>query len=165
QQNGGHIGVHSEPGHGTSFTIYLPRVEAAASSAVSENRAELLAGGGETILLVEDEAAVRTLARRILAAHGYRVIEAAGGNEALHRCRDADAIHLVLTDVVMPGMNGPELVGCLRPILPRSKVLYMSGYADSALDYFRQQGEGVPFLAKPFSPESLLRKIREVLAA
>jgi two-component system cell cycle sensor histidine kinase/response regulator CckA len=159
KQAGGRIEVESALGKGTTFHIYLPAVEK-----VVIERAELpVAGpgrGGETVLVVEDEDALRGLARRILAMHAYVVLEARHGVEALAvAAGHAGPIHLLLTDVVMPQMGGRELVAQLKPQRPGLRVLYMSGYTDGALV---REGE-TDLLAKPFSPDALSRKVREVL--
>jgi signal transduction histidine kinase len=165
RQSGGHITAYSEPGMGTTFKVYLPRVDAAqevpASPAVSRGRMQ---GRGETILVVEDEALVLGLITETLSEGGYRVLPARDGATALQivAIHDGD-IHLALTDMVMPGMNGKEValeLGRLRPGLP---VLYMSGYSDTGIVHDGRLDEGVMLLQKPFSPVELLERIRDLL--
>ena len=158
---GGHAAIASEPGRGTTFEIYLPPAagEARAAAAVAGEAP----GGTETVLLVEDDAAVRALAKRALERRGYDVLEAGGGGAALAVSAGAGAIHLLVTDVVMPGMGGRELAGRLRGLRPGLRVLYMSGYTDDALVRHGVLAGEAAFLQKPFTPESLARKVREVL--
>jgi PAS domain S-box-containing protein len=162
-QSGGHISVYSEPGRGTSFRIYLPAVaEAEADEAIPAAVAAL--GGSETILVVEDLAEVRDYAAAALRAYGYRVIPAGNAGEALLICeRELDRIHLVLTDVVMPNLGGPELAVRLKQLRPGIKVLLMSGYTDNAISIDGALDERFQFIEKPFSPEQLARKVRAVL--
>ena len=165
RQSGGNVWVYSEPGRGTTFKIYLPRVE---EKAEQEQAAELpeLPKGTETVLLVEDEEMVRRLLRDILEGEGYTVLAAANGEEALRICgRHEGPPHLLVTDVVMPGMSGRELVERLTGNCRGVKVLYMSGYTDDAIVHHGVLDEGMNFLQKPFTPEAVLRKVREVLDA
>jgi two-component system, cell cycle sensor histidine kinase and response regulator CckA len=167
KQSGGNIWVYSELGRGTTFKIYLPQVqERIASQEPQPNRAEL-SPGHETILLVEDEAAVRDLARQVLELGGYTVLEATRGSEALLHCQQYQgAIDLLLTDVIMPGgLNGRELAEQVRAVSPGVKVLYMSGYTDDAIVHHGVLEPGLFFLQKPFTPVALVRKVREVLEA
>ena len=165
KQSGGHICVYSELGQGTAFKIYLPRVDRAADPVEPGGLLAHVAQGRETILLVEDEGAVRELARDILEANGYAVLEARHGDEALAICeRHSEAIHLMLTDVVMPGMNGRELAERLARLRPQTKVLYMSGYTDNAIILDGVLNGRAVFLQKPFTPDALARKVREVLS-
>jgi len=165
KQSGGHICVYSELGQGTAFKIYLPRVDPAADPVEPGGLLAHVAQGRETILLVEDEGAVRELARDILEANGYAVLEARHGDEALAICeRHSEAIHLMLTDVVMPGMNGRELAERLARLRPETKVLYMSGYTDNAIVLHGVLNGRAVFLQKPFTPDALARKVREVLS-
>jgi len=162
-QSGGHINVYSEPGRGTTFKIYLPaRTEAPIDVEQPAVVAELR--GKETILVVEDHEEVRRLAVAALKAYGYRVIEAADAGAALLICEQESArIHLVLTDVVMPRMNGRELVTRLAKVRPEIKALYMSGYTDNAILQHEVLDAGTDFIEKPFAPEELAGKIRAVL--
>ncbi len=165
KQSGGHICVYSELGQGTAFKIYLPRVDRAADAVEPGGLPAHMAQGRETILLVEDEGAVRELARDILEANGYAVLVARHGDEALAICeRHSEAIHLMLTDVVMPGMNGRELAERLARLRPETKVLYMSGYTDNAIVLDGVLHGRAVFLQKPFTPDALARKVREVLS-
>jgi len=166
QQSGGHIRVNSATNRGSTFLIYLPRVEAPEDSAQTGDRPPLPhpSPGTETILLAEDEDVVRQLAREILSGNGYKVLDAGNGREALliseaHR----GEIHLLLTDVVMPKMSGRELTERIRPLRPGLRILYMSGYTDDAILRHGVLEDGIPFLQKPFTPEELARKVREVL--
>src|SRR5438128_5165524 len=164
KQSGGYIWVYSEAGHGTTVKIYLPRVPGVAESPVPAPEPQQVRGGDETVLLVEDAAPVRTLARRSLEARGYRVLEAADGPSALQlSARHLDGIDILVTDVVMPGMSGRELAERLAPERPSMKVLYTSGYTDDAMVRQGVLSAGVAFLQKPFVPDTLARKVREVL--
>ena len=166
KQSGGYVWIYSEPGQGTTLKLYFPEVSAVAAFATSEPRAASTETmrGSETILLVEDEEAVRGLTLRILQKQGYRVIAAQHGREAMEiASKEEGHIHLVLTDVVMPGMNGRGLVERLSGIRPRIKSLYMSGYTD---DDIIRRGFIEPsrsFLQKPFTSDALLQTVRKVL--
>jgi PAS domain S-box-containing protein len=164
-QAGGHIEFESALSHGTTFTIYLPRIAAEEGVPAARDGAQATYGGSETILLAEDEPAVRALGARVLRSHGYNVLEAANGVEALRVARDHDGppIDLLLTDVVMPQMGGEALAEQFRAAYPRARVLFTSGYADSASFRSSVRDHGAPFIEKPFSPAALARKVREVL--
>ena len=167
KQSDGFIWVYSEPGHGTTFKIYLPRFhgpEAGATRRPAAPAANAL--GTETVLLVEDEAAVRSLARRVLERQGYRVLEAPNADEALARCHEyTSEIHLLLTDVVMPGLGGRALATKVAELRPEIRILYMSGYTDDAVVRHGVLAAEVAYLPKPFTPEGLASKVREVLNA
>jgi PAS domain S-box-containing protein len=168
KQSGGGIAVESEVGAGSVFRVYLPRVERGASVAwrPSQSPPRAAARGTETILLVEDEERVRGLARAILRRNGYQVLEAQGGGDALLICEQYIAtIDLLLTDVVMPRMSGRQLAERLRTVRPALKVLFMSGYTDTAIVNRGVLDPGIAFLQKPITPETLTHKIREVLDA
>jgi two-component system, cell cycle sensor histidine kinase and response regulator CckA len=163
-QSGGAIHVASEPGRGTTFTIYLPAVDAPPSEVDGTGGGEASLGGSETVLLVEDDAMVREVARRILQTSGFLVLEVSSAAEAVAVCRQYDGpIHLVLTDVVMPGMSGRELAETMARIRPDTRVLYMSGYLDDAIDHLGVLRESDRFISKPFLPLDLVGKIRDVL--
>jgi CheY-like chemotaxis protein len=164
KQSGGYIDVVSEPGKGATFQIYLPRL----AEVVETNGASPVPGelppGTETVLLVEDEIAVRTLARLILQKSGYTVLEATHGYEAMRIGQQHhESIHLLLTDVVMPEMGGRELAERLTPLHPAMKVIFMSGYTDDAVVRHGVQHAETNFLQKPFSPIDLARTVRKVL--
>jgi PAS domain S-box-containing protein len=165
RQSNGYVLVYSELGHGTTFKIYLPRTEGEVEALPQREEEKSLAGGNETILLVEDEALVRGLAVRVLRKQGYHLLEASNGSEALRIAekRVGEDIHLILTDVVMPGMIGRELAERLHSLFPKMKVLYMSGYTNSAIVHHGILEEGMNFIQKPFTLEALAGKVREVL--
>jgi two-component system, cell cycle sensor histidine kinase and response regulator CckA len=166
KQSGGGIWCYSELGKGTTFKIYLPRIEGSAESVARPGVALSTLRGTETILLVEDEEQVRTVAHEVLKRSGYHVIDAKNAGEALLTCEQStENIELLLTDVVMPQMSGPEVAKRLVATRPGMKVLCMSGYTDEAIVNHGFLGEGVAFLQKPFTPEGLARKVREVLDA
>jgi len=163
KQSGGNIWVYSELGQGTTFKIYLPRVDEPLEEITDEVIKEIL-HGNETILVVEDEEVVRKLAVRLLKKQGYKVLDAPDGGKALMLCEEfKEPIHLILTDVVMPGMSGRKLVDRLKEIHPEMKTLFMSGYTDNAILRHGVLEEGVNFIQKPFSVERLARKVRDVL--
>jgi two-component system, cell cycle sensor histidine kinase and response regulator CckA len=165
RQMGGHIRVYSEPGRGTSFRIYLPRKGDPADMQPSTASPRPAPTGAETILVVEDEPNVRRLAALGLRAHGYVVLEAADGAEAIEIGRLAGpTIDLIVSDVMMPGMSGPELIARLAQITPRARAVLMSGHAESTV-LSQEQALKQAFLPKPFTPERLARKVREVLDA
>jgi PAS domain S-box-containing protein len=163
-QSEGRIEVSSEVGRGTTFRIYLPRVEGATSTGKSLPGVRVMPRGSETVLLVEDDDAVRALSRHVLAGCGYVILEAVDGEEAVRVCgRHAAPIHLLATDVVMPGLGGRALAQRLLELHPEMKVVYLSGYTDDAVVRHGILEEQVHFLQKPFSPLALAHKVREVL--
>jgi PAS domain S-box-containing protein len=163
KQSGGSIWLYSEPGHGTTFKIYLPRVDEEPEAMDKRGLVATQLRGSETILLVEDEEMVRKLAREVLQRNGYTVLEASNGGEALLTCEQHQGpIHMMITDVVMPQMSGRQLVERLTPLCPHMKVMYMSGYTDNAILHAGLAPDEA-FLQKPFMPDGLLRKVRDVL--
>ncbi len=166
KQSGGHVTAYSEPGVGTTFKIYLPRVEDAPETDRTSSAPAALAGGTQTILVVEDEEAIRRLTCRVLEAQGYTVLSAASGGEALLLLeKHAREIHLLITDVVMPAVSGRELARSAAALRPLMKVLFMSGYTDNVIVHHGVLDAGTAFLQKPFTPRSLAQKVREVLDA
>ncbi len=165
RQSEGHVQVYSEPGVGTTFRIYLPALVGAAAAAVAP-RDTAPRGGSETVLVVEDDDAVRKIAAQVLASRGYRVLAASNGELALRAMQqDGGRIDLLVTDVVMPVMDGRQLAERLQSIQPRARVLYTSGYTDDAVVRHGVLHANVAFLPKPYTPTSLARKVREVLDA
>jgi PAS domain S-box-containing protein len=165
QQSGGNIWVYSEPGSGTTFKIYFPEASDDVEP-MSQTALPSTLHGSETILLVEDQDEVRVVARDILRRYGYHVLEARHAGEALIICeRHLRTIHLLLTDVVMPQMNGRELAGRLLKVRPEVRVLYMSGYTDHAIVHHAILDSDVEYLQKPIVPDALARRVREVLDA
>ena len=163
KQSDGYIWVDSQPGHGTRFQIFLPRVDAQAET-VSPVVTDTDLGGTETVLLVEDEEMLRSMAQEILVASGYHVLTASSGEEAMAVAgAHAGPIHLLLTDVVMPGMSGRQLARRLKPLRPETRVLYASGYTDDAIVQHGVLEPGAAFLQKPFTLAALSQKVREVL--
>jgi len=163
KQSGGYIWVYSEVGRGSTFKAYLPRVDAPAEIPLSRS-AQPARHGSETVLLVEDEDGVRSLVRQVLHKHGYNVLEARHGGEALLMCeRHPGKIDMLLTDVVLQQMSGRELAERLLKVRPEMKVLYVSGYADDAIVHHGVLTAGMAFLQKPFTTEALARKVRYVL--
>jgi CheY-like chemotaxis protein len=164
KQSGGYIWVYSEPNKGTTFKVYLPRVAAEVECKPSVVEVPGAGRGSETILLVEDEEAVRDLASRILSAKGYSVVAARNTKEAEQFSeKHAGDIHLVLTDIIMPGTSGRELARRISARRPRTRILFMSGYTDNVLAEGGVLEAGLSFLQKPFTPGALLQKVREVL--
>ena len=164
KQSGGYIWVYSEPGRGATFRVHLPRVEEELAEETKEPAIPVRVTGTETVLVVDDIEMVRNLANEVLVNYGYTVLEASDGEEALLMCgRHEEPIHLLLTDVVMPGMSGTKLAKAVTSMLPGTKVLYMSGYSE----YGSVENSGLPagafFIQKPFSMVGLARKVREVL--
>jgi len=165
KQSGGFIWVYSEVGHGTTFKLYLPRVEELAERASQPAQAPARAARGtETVLVVEDEAPVRSVARQVLERHGYTVLEAPSAEAALDiATRYSGTIHLLLTDVVMPGLNGRELASRLATMRPDARVIFMSGYTDDAVTRHGVLEPGSAYVQKPFTPDAIARKVRELL--
>ncbi len=164
KQNKGNIWVYSEPGKGTTFKVYWPVVKGERAAVRDKEEAPEIPAGSETILLVEDEEVVRELARQVLEQKSYKVLTAQHGAEALIVSEQHDSpIHLLLTDVVMPGMNGKELAERLQASRSDLHVIYMSGYADAAIFQNGRVPDAASYLQKPFTPDGLLRKVREVL--
>jgi len=164
KQAGGFIWVYSEPGRGTSFKVYLPRVEEPAEPAAAPMATVEPLRGTETVLVVEDAASVRMVTRQVLERYGYAVLEAPNGETALRlAAKHHGRIHLLLTDVVMPGLSGRQLAEQLAQLRPDMKVLYASGYADQAIVHHGILESGIAYLQKPFTPETLARSVRQVL--
>ena len=165
KQSAGHIGVYSELGRGTTFKVYLPRVDLPLDEGARTGAPGALPRGSETLLLVEDEPAVSRLACRVLEAQGYTVLRAANGEDGLQVARDhkGPPIRLVVTDVIMPQMGGKAMAEWLQSENPGLRVLFTSGYTDDALAYHGVLDPGVTFLPKPYTPASLTRKVRELL--
>jgi two-component system, cell cycle sensor histidine kinase and response regulator CckA len=165
KQSGGYVVVHSEEGSGSTFHIYLPRAEHSLER-LAVPAPSATTGGTETILLVEDEESVRQLVRETLSARGYNVVEAVSGEAGLEIAgRHKGTIDLVITDVVMPGMDGREMIKRLSQKRPEAKVLYLSGYTEDSIASEELPESGIAFLQKPFTLQNLLRKIREILGS
>jgi two-component system, cell cycle sensor histidine kinase and response regulator CckA len=166
KQSGGYIWVYSEPGQGTTFKIYLPRVDQPAEPASAERPLIGGARGTETILLVEDDPQLRELSTSVLSHCGYRVLTASTPEEGIAICESNHRdIRLLVTDVVMPRMNGRQLAERIQKVSPRIRVLYISGYTDNAIVHYGVLDSGLWFLAKPFTLSALVAKVREVLDA
>ena len=166
KMSGGYIWVYSEPDRGTTFKIYFPRVDQPAEEVRAERRPAGMQRGTETILLVEDNEQVRQLTSEVLEDSGYKVLLAASPEEALALCRgNHPDIQLLVTDVILPGMNGPQLAAQVKQISPRTRVLYVSGYTSNAIVHYGVLDAGLWFLAKPFSLSELVAKVRQVLDA
>jgi PAS domain S-box-containing protein len=166
KQSGGYIWVYSELGKGTIFKVYLPRVGQTAQPLEQEEPDQLILHGGETIVLAEDSESLREMAREYLQSVGFTVLEAASGVEALQRAKEyAGTIHLLLTDVVMPGMSGPELARQMASLHPGIKVIFTSGYTDDAIARQGVIDPTVDFIQKPYRPKALAQKIQQVLRA
>jgi two-component system cell cycle sensor histidine kinase/response regulator CckA len=164
KQSGGYIWVYSEPGRGASFKIYLPRIDGTVVDAAGSPRTSGATSGDETVLVVEDEPAVRRLAVEVLRRHGYQVLEAADGGEAMKVAeRHPGNIHVLITDLVMPEMNGVDLAGRLIARRPATRVLYISGYTDEAVARGGVLEPGTNFLQKPFNSYRLASTVRQVL--
>ena len=164
KQNNGHISIYSEPGAGTTFRIYLPRFKGESEDAAPAMTTTPTQGGSETLMVVEDDESIRSLVHQVLESQGYTVFSAGSPHEALKITADLPGtIHLLVTDVIMPGMTGKDLAGRLAEIYPDMKCLYISGYT---VDIISRQGvleEDVHFIAKPFTIDVIERKVREVL--
>jgi signal transduction histidine kinase len=164
KQSGGHIWVYSEPGQGTTFKLYLPKCSDPSDAPLPVSIKPKSLQGTETILLVEDQDEVRQVAVQILRRYGYHVIEARNAGEALLSCEQHPrTIHLLLSDVVMPQMNGRKLADRLLKLRPELKVLFMSGYTENAIVHHGILDSGISYLQKPLLPEMLARRVREVL--
>lgn len=164
RQSGGNICVYSEPGVGTTFKIYLPRVEEPCTEKSRTEEHSTILTGDETILLIEDDASVRAIVISILEESGYTILEACDGTEALQICEENRGnIDLLFSDVIMPGINGRELADQIEVITPDIKILFMSGYTDNAIQHHGVLEPGTAFIEKPFSAFSLTRKIRDIL--
>ena len=164
KQSGGNIWVYSEPGHGTTFKVYFPVVQESVEAPAPNQPLSSPVGGSETILVVEDQDEVRKLICAVLRHSGYGVLESSNGGEALLVCeRYRETIHLMVTDVVMPGMSGRELSDRIALLRPAMKVLYLSGYTSNAIVHHGVLDAGILFLQKPFTPLILAQKVREVL--
>jgi two-component system, cell cycle sensor histidine kinase and response regulator CckA len=164
KQSGGYIFAHSEPGHGTTFRIHLPKAEVGQESARVDLAAPAETRGSETVLLVEDEESVRQLVRDTLELRGYRVIEAETGEAGLRAADEINGpIDLLITDLVMPGIGGKQLAAEMARRRPATHILFLSGYAEDAIRDNGDLESGAAFLQKPFTLQSLARKVREVL--
>jgi DNA-binding NtrC family response regulator len=165
-QNRGYVEVESQPGQGTTFNIYLPRLESAVEAPGDRISLADKLEGSETILVVEDEEALRTLLCRFFRLYGYNALEARHGGEALLLCeRHPGPIHLMVTDVVMPQMSGKELADRLAPLHPEMMVVFMSGYTDSDLSGYGAPDSSQHFISKPFRPMDLVKMVRNSLDA
>ncbi|MDY7009279.1 MAG: ATP-binding protein [Planctomycetota bacterium] len=167
KQSGGYIWVYSEPGKGTTFKIYLPRVVTPVERMKHEYEPENVPRGNETIMVAEDESSVRKMTCRMLRDQGYIVLEASDGKEAIRAAEGftGGEIHMLITDVIMPHMSGKDLVGRVKTIHPNIKVLFVSGYTDNAIVHHGVLDEGVNFLVKPFSTRQLARTVHRLLNA
>ncbi|MCD6305211.1 MAG: response regulator [Deltaproteobacteria bacterium] len=164
KQNNGFIRVYSEPGQGSAFKVYLPKAKGDEASEEKDRHPVTGPGGSETVLIVEDDDLLRKLLQNTLQQYGYKVLEAENGEGALKLSEAyVGSIDLLITDVVMPKLGGKETAERLQSLHPRMKVLYMSGYTDNAIVHHGFLGTGLNFLEKPFSPEALLRKVREIM--
>jgi two-component system, cell cycle sensor histidine kinase and response regulator CckA len=165
KQSGGHIGVYTELGKGTTFKVYFRRIDQPLPTSGEVVSTAPLPRGTETLLVVEDEPSVRHLARTILEGLGYKVLSGSNGQDALNAVRDyrGQSVRLVITDVVMPEMGGKPMVGHLTKIYPDIKVLFTSGYTDDTIAHHGVLEAGIEFLPKPYSPATLARRVRELL--
>jgi CheY-like chemotaxis protein len=167
KQSGGHVKIYSEVGRGTSVKLYLPRADQDEDSGSADSHAPVpISGKGETIMVVEDDPAMRQLVVTLLADLGYRTLDAEDGMTALEMINRGRRFDLLLTDVVLPrGISGPTLAGVAQKAMPGLKVLYMSGYTRDAMQHNRVLGDGVHLIMKPFRKRDLAQKIRELLDA
>jgi CheY-like chemotaxis protein len=166
KQSGGDIAVCTAPGRGTTLKVYLPSIAAAGATGAQESVEEAAMPGNETLLVVEDDGAVRTVIAKVLRQAGYRVVEAGTDEEALKLCsKPKPDIHLIVTDLVMPGLGGRALAKELQSLRPQVRVLYMSGYTEDAIMRHRFIEREAAFIGKPFTPERLTSKVRELLDA
>jgi len=164
RQGGGHIQIDSAPGKGTSVKIFLPQVEGSPRPVDSNKALPKVTQGGETILLAEDEANVRGLICELLQAQGYTVLPCANGREALETCeRHPGKIDLLVTDVVMPGMSGPELADAVQAARPKTPELFMSGYMGGSTAEEKVIARGAPLIGKPFTAKTLATQVRAAL--
>jgi CheY-like chemotaxis protein len=164
KQSSGHIWVTSSPGSGATFSVYLPRVDAPVQESRQETDALQSSASNETILIVEDDPEVRELTREVLASCGYSVLASASPREALElQQRQFGPLHLLITDLVMPGMTGRALAARFRELLPGLRTIYMSGYTDPELAQSCLLDQNSFFLQKPFTPATLSQLIREAL--
>jgi CheY-like chemotaxis protein len=165
RQFGGHIGVYSEVGRGATFKIYFPRIAQPLDAAARLVLTGPLPRGTETLMVVEDDPSVRHLASGVLQKQGYEVLSASNGQDALHvaRAHRGSPIRLVITDVIMPLMDGKVMAEWLTGTYPGLKILFTSGYTDDAISHHGVLEAGVEFLPKPYSPAALARKVRELL--
>jgi nitrogen-specific signal transduction histidine kinase len=162
RQSDGYIDIQSTHGSGTTVNIYLPIVDEKPEK-TERSESDIAEGKNETILFVEDDDMVRNMVTAVLEQYGYRVIEAENGSAALKHCENEKKIHLLITDVVMPGTSGPELVRQINTMHPKMKVLFISGYTDDAIVHHGVLDANTPFLQKPFTPKKLAFKVREIL--
>ena len=164
KQSGGYLTFSSEVGQGSVFSVYLQKVAESADPAVTETLKMSMPAGEETILVVEDNALVRATAVELLRAQGYTVLEAAGGADALHLVKEQpQTIHLLVTDVVMPDMNGKEVANRIRSLRPSIRVLYVSGYTADEISHHGVIDPGLAFLQKPYTSQDLVQKVRYIL--
>jgi CheY-like chemotaxis protein len=163
KQSGGHISVYSEIGHGSTFKVYLPAVDEAATPLPAAIRPAAMRAAGETVLLVEDDPSVRELGHHVLSALGYNVIVATNGVDALECFKKNPALDVIVTDVVMPDMGGPALMQNIRTIAPNARVLFTSGYTFDALGQTDLGGPNVAFLSKPYGTEQLGTSVRNLI--
>jgi signal transduction histidine kinase len=164
RQSGGHIAVYSEPGQGSTFKVYLPRTDESVTTLPTPRAPEVLPAGSETVLLVEDDPTLKAVIQELLQDGGYTVIAGPSPEASLAAAADHKGpIHLMLTDVVMPRMSGPEAAAHVKAARPTMKVLYMSGYASAAAEHQTDLPQSAAFLQKPFTGDALLRKVRETL--